>query len=298
MRPGRSLVIALCVLTASLVGCAPCCLKASGVGHADMHTSADIGPHRIEYEARGEGDFAVVLIHGWASNRTFLQEQFDGIEAPRIVGIDLIGHGASDAPDHELATYSFDSMAQSIDSVVKELCIERAVLVGHSNGVPTALAYSRAHPDKVAGLVLIDGTIRQLFTPEMIEGFTAPLKGPDYEDFISQFLDQMVRASGKLTPEQVERLRTGMLATPQHVLIRAISAQAAPGAFSEDPITVPVLMVNAPGPMWTAEYKAYVESKAADLEYIEWTDVSHFLHLERPDEFNSLVSAFVKRVRK
>lgn len=297
MERTRACILLLIALVTTLAGCAnDNCLHTQGPGVAHYAPDGQ-GPYNIAYEAKGQGDFAVVLIHGWASNRTFLQEQFDGIDAPRTVAIDLIGHGESDAPDDPAATYTFDYMAGSIDAVLEELCIEQAVLVGHSNGVPTIREYYRMHPGKVAGLVMIDGTVRQMFDRDSIAMFTTPLQSNDYETFLTGFLDQMTSAPNALTARQIERIRAGMLATPRHVLIRAIEAQAEEGVFDDDPLNVPVLMINAKQPAWSADYTAYARTLIPDLSYTEWDGVTHFLHLERPDEFNTLVSDFVARVR-
>jgi pimeloyl-ACP methyl ester carboxylesterase len=54
----------------------------------------------IAYESHGrtDGDApSVVLVHGWAGNRTFWSRQVDVlIESYHVVAVDLGGHGESD----------------------------------------------------------------------------------------------------------------------------------------------------------------------------------------------------------
>ena len=47
-------------------------------------------------------------------------------------------------------------MAGDVAAVVDTLKLDRFVLVGHSMGGGVALTYAGAHPDRVAGLVLVD----------------------------------------------------------------------------------------------------------------------------------------------
>ena len=54
-------------------------------------------------------------------------------------------------------------------------------------------------------------------------------------------------------------------------------------------VKVPVFVINAKSPMWTAEYEAYVRSLSEKTEYQTIDGVGHFLMLEKPKEFNTLL---------
>jgi pimeloyl-ACP methyl ester carboxylesterase len=54
-----------------------------------------------------------------------------------------------------------------------------------------------------------------------------------------------------------------------------------------------VLAVMAKSPFWTNEYEQYVHSIIPNIDYQVWDDVSHFLMMEKPDEFNKTVAAFL-----
>ena len=70
-----------------------------------------------------------------------------------VVAVDLRGHGRSEAP--AAGDYAVESLAADIAAVVDALGLGRFVLVGHSMGGAAALAYADAHPERVAGLVLV-----------------------------------------------------------------------------------------------------------------------------------------------
>ena len=57
-----------------------------------------------------------------------------------------------------------------------------------------------------------------------------------------------------------------------------------------------VLMAKNPfSPVPLSENEAFIRRIARRLEYHEWEGVSHLLTMERPEEFNALVTAFVTR---
>ncbi len=95
--------------------------------------AADLDGSQVAYEARGTGDDAIVFVHGWSGDRSHWYRQMDGIATDRrLLAVDLIGHGASDAPD---IPYTMNLFARSVAAVLDKLELERAVLVGHSMGV-------------------------------------------------------------------------------------------------------------------------------------------------------------------
>ena len=97
----------------------------------------------------------VVLVHSLAGNSAHWSAQLAHFGSSRLaVAIDLRGHGHSDPPANR--DYSFVGMSADIAAVVEALKLERFLLVGHSMGGGVALTYAGSHPDRVAGLVLVD----------------------------------------------------------------------------------------------------------------------------------------------
>ena len=68
-----------------------------------------------------------------------------------------------------------------------------------------------------------------------------------------------------------------------------------PALWRPDKIEVPVLMLLARQPAWTSEYEEFVRGLAPNLDYQLWDDVSHFLMMDKPDEFNRAVLAFLTK---
>ncbi len=243
----------------------------------------------VHYESAGEGDTTILCVHGWASDGRVFAGQFAGLaDRARLIAIDLPGHGFSDAPQVE---YTVDLFAGAIASVMDAEGVESAVLMGHSNGVPVIKTFERAHPERTRAMVCIDGAMLRTFTREQAEPWLAMLRSPQYKDMASNALTAMLQ--NKFDDETKAELESMMLSTPQHVMVSAMEATLADEIWEPDPIDCPVLMVQAPNPMWHAEYENSVREFVPQLDYRLMPGVTHFLMMEEPEEFNAMVVAFL-----
>ncbi len=267
-------------------------------GKNDVTSYAAFRDWQIAYEARGGGDHAIVFVHGWSGDRSFWRRQMRSLDTERrLVAVDLIGHGESDAPETE---YSKSLFAESVAAVMNNLGIERAVLVGHSMGVTVVRQFYRLHPDRVEALVAVDGAMVPM-PPDRLEQMMAPLRRPDYKEVMKAMMEQISAMAPGLSTDDAERLKAVTLSTPQHVLLGSAEASGDPDVWKDDPIDVPMLVLMAKNPFSPVpldENQALVRRIAARLEYHEWEGVSHLLTMERTDEFNGLLMAFVERVKR
>ena len=97
----------------------------------------------------------MVLVHGFG-NEAHIWDDFAPVVAPhyRTVAIDLRGHGDSDHDPER--RYDYDTHVADLEAATEALGIERMVLVGHSLGGRTATLFAGRHPERMAGLVIVD----------------------------------------------------------------------------------------------------------------------------------------------
>src|SRR3954469_21450789 len=123
---------------------------------------------RLHYSDRGEGS-PVVLIHGnavtgddWNTN--------GGAEpllrAHRVIIFDRPGFGYSERPRGRLWTAA--QQAELLHKALRQLGVERPVIVGHSWGTIVALALAEQHQADVAGLVLLSGYYFWTLRPDVL----------------------------------------------------------------------------------------------------------------------------------
>jgi haloalkane dehalogenase len=125
-------------------------------------------------QAPGE-DPPVVLMHGFPDDHQIYRKLLPQLSPRRAVAFDFLGYGRSDRPED--AGFSPDDHGSQLTAVLDELGIARAVIVGHDASGPDAVFYAVAHPERVAGLVLLNtvfGHQKSLKMPEMTRLFAEP----------------------------------------------------------------------------------------------------------------------------
>jgi pimeloyl-ACP methyl ester carboxylesterase len=108
--------------------------------------------HLLEWSSEG---VPMLLLHGFG-NEAHIWDDFAPIVAPhyRVVALDHRGHGLSDW-DRE-GRYDIDSLADDVEAVTAALGFGRMVLVAHSLGGRVATVFAGRHPERIAGLVIVD----------------------------------------------------------------------------------------------------------------------------------------------
>jgi pimeloyl-ACP methyl ester carboxylesterase len=108
--------------------------------------------HLLEWSREG---VPLLLLHGFG-NEAHIWDDFAPTVAPfyRTLALDHRGHGDS-AWDPE-ARYDHDTLVRDVEAVTAALGIARLVIVAHSLGGRVATLFAGRHPERMAGLVLVD----------------------------------------------------------------------------------------------------------------------------------------------
>jgi pimeloyl-ACP methyl ester carboxylesterase len=245
---------------------------------------------RVHYKSYGKGREALVFVHGWTCNMSFWRGQVPAFESKtRVIVIDLPGHGESDKPHVD---YTMDLFARSIDAVLRDAGVQRAVLVGHSMGTPVIRQFYRKYPGKTLALVIVDGPLRPFGDAATMAKFLEPLRGPNYTEAAGRLLDGMLLAPVS-SPSLRQEIRSTMLGVPQYVAVSAMDEMANNAIWTQDKINVPALAVMTK--MWPPDNEQFYRSIAPQLDYQSWDGVSHFLMMEKPREFNEALAAFLAK---
>jgi pimeloyl-ACP methyl ester carboxylesterase len=269
----RARIVALLIL-ASIAAARPA--LAANVDGANIHwTSTGNGP-------------AIIFVHGWTCDESSWQGQVPAFSTQyRVITLDLPGHGKSDLPKD--GRFSMALFARAVEVVRAEAKVDRAVFVGHSMGTPVIRTYATMYPSHVAGLVLVDGLVQIAggqpgFTPPPMTGAEG-LKARE----------NMVRGmfGPATTPQLQEHILKMMLGTKEATAAGAMTATWDQSWVKNDPITVPVLGVYAARPLASREAIARIFPK---VQYHEIPGTAHFLMMEKPAEFNQLLSTFLRTV--
>jgi 3-oxoadipate enol-lactonase len=108
--------------------------------------------HALEWSREG---VPLLFLHGFG-NEAHVWDEIAPAFAPyyRTLALDLRGHGDSDR-DLE-ARYDYPDHVADLEEATRALGIERLVLVGHSLGGRVSMLFAGRHPERMAGLVIVD----------------------------------------------------------------------------------------------------------------------------------------------
>lgn len=138
------------------------------------------GPDLNVREYGPPGERAIVLLHGYTASIEWWEEVAPELaHDQRVVAIDLVGHGGSEAP-RDPAQFQADGQATAVHNALQQLGIRKAVLIGHSLGGLVATTFAEQHPDMVERLVVADtpGASDLVAMPALGEAVCWPVLGP------------------------------------------------------------------------------------------------------------------------
>jgi pimeloyl-ACP methyl ester carboxylesterase len=262
-------------------------LSAATVDGAKVHWTSHGSAH-------GKGE-AVILVHGWTCDETSWDAQVPVVSQKyRVITLDLPGHGKSDPPKD--GKFSMTVFARAVEAVRAEAKIDKAVLVGHSMGTPVIREYARLYPQHVAGLVPVDGLlVISAGGPGAGRGAPNPAAttGPDGMKAREGMIRGMFTPA---TPAAVQQhVLKMMLAPPESTASGAMIATFDTASLNDYVTTVPVLGIYAGNsPMSNRET---LKKDFPNSEYVQVAGTGHFVMMERPEEFNRLLIAFLGKVK-
>ena len=149
-------------------------IDAGVIEHSVTHKRGSL--HVLDYPGQ---EPAIVLMHGFPDDHRIYDKLMPLLSPRRAVAFDWLGYGRSGRSD--VAGFSSEDHGSELAAVLDELGIISCVLVGHDASGPDAVAFTVAHPERVAHLVLLNtvfGHQPSLQLPEMIRLFADPAFTP------------------------------------------------------------------------------------------------------------------------
>jgi pimeloyl-ACP methyl ester carboxylesterase len=263
---------------------------------------------RFYYDEVGHGSPPLVFVHGVASAHDDWRAQVAYYRPRhRVVVCDLRGHGGStgDAAQCDIETYGAD-----VTALLHALDLPPAVLVGHSMGVRVVLqAYVEA-PERVAGLVLVDGSrVGTGDTQAIEEAVRQQIAAVGYTTFLNGlFADMFLEGSDPVVKERIiNRALTLPEAIGSALIPRFIGwdARALDAALAK--VAVPMLVIQStyinpqrvraalePGASspWLELMRQAVPTTQIEIV----SGAGHYVMIERPHEINQHLEAFIARL--
>ena len=133
--------------------------------------------HRIYSRDHAGADPPIILMHGFPDNLHLYDRLLPHLSPPRrVVAFDFLGWGSSDKPSGY--PYTAANQVGDLDAVITQLGLGHVTLVAHDASGPPAIDWALDHPERVAGLVLLNTYYCEMPTlrpPEAIWLFSTPM---------------------------------------------------------------------------------------------------------------------------
>lgn len=113
-----------------------------------------VGVWRPTRSGVSTGPATVLALHGITGNHRCWTYLADTLKPYRVIAPDLRGRGGSAQVS---GPYGLRAHVDDVVRVLDAFAVDRAVLVGHSMGGFVATLTAARHPDRVDGIVLVDG---------------------------------------------------------------------------------------------------------------------------------------------
>lgn len=256
----------------------------------------------MNYVRQGRGTPPLVFVHGFACSHEDWGLQIESLNrSNEVVACDLRGHGLTPgrAQECSIAHYGGD-----VAALVDNLALEPALLVGHSMGCRVVLEAARLAPERVAGLVLIDGSRLATGDPDAAESAArAALEKAGYPAFAENLFRQMFFSPSALAEAIVVRAlrasaETGPALWPRLARWDAAEMDAALAAVRAPLMVIQSTTMNAERkrvplrPGETSPWLDLVKSAVPGARIEIVPGVGHFPQLEAAALVNRLIAGF------
>ena len=225
----------------------------------------DIQLHYIE---QGQGQ-PLILLHGNGENTSYFEHQIPYFSKNyRVIAIDTRGHGKSPRGEKPFTIVQF---AEDLHDFMGEKGIERAILLGFSDGGNIALTFALKYPEMIDKMI-VDGA--NLFPSGVKPLYQWPIE-------IGYRIAKLFSKKSEQAKQNAEML--GLMVNEPHIEPAELARLA-----------MPILVVAGTKDMIKESHTrlVYKSLPNAQLSILEG---DHFVANKNPDAFNKVVEEFLGR---
>jgi pimeloyl-ACP methyl ester carboxylesterase len=114
---------------------------------------------RIFYRSAGDAVApALLLLHGFPTSSVMFRDLIPRLaDQYRVIAPDLPGFGFTEILEGRKCSYSFDSLARTLEAFTDALELKRYAIYVFDYGAPTGLRLAMAHPERVTAIISQNG---------------------------------------------------------------------------------------------------------------------------------------------
>lgn len=223
---------------------------------------------QLHYFEQGQGQ-PLILLHGNGESCNYFEHQIPFFSKNyRVIAIDTRGHGKSPRGEKPFTIKQF---AEDLRSFMDEKGMEKAILLGFSDGGNIALTFALKYPDRVEKMV-VDGA--NLFPSGVKPLYQWPIE-------IGYRIAKLFAKKSEKAKQNADML--GLMANEPHIEPSELAS-----------LMMPVLVVAGNKDMIKESHTRliYESLPNAQLTILEG---DHFVANKNPDAFNQVVAEFLRK---
>lgn len=268
-----------------------------GIPETHYASSGDLS---IAYQVVGDGDVDVVYVPGWVSHVELQWEPspvsgfIHGLARfARVITFDKRGTGLS---DRSLGAGTLEDRMDDVRAVMDAAGVDRAALLGMSEGGPLSMVFAASNPERVTSLVLFASFARAVSGPDYPHG-ASPRRAAQLLDAIPSLWGTgvLLSANAPDPPEGIDALgaaaRFERHASTPGVATAIMRANVEIDVRDVLPaISVPTLIVHCDAdPFISVDHARYLAGHIAGARYVEVPGDFHVTW--RPERYGPALEA-------
>lgn len=264
-------------------------------------TESSLNGAKFYYELAGEG-LPVVLLHAGIADSRMWEDQFNALSKHcRVLRYDLRGYGQTTA-DGSSYTHHTD-----LKALLDQLGIDRAVLIGCSNGGRAAMNFALTFPERTAGLVMVcsspEGFEFERAPSPLRDAINAAFDAGDLET-TARLETQLWVVGARRKPEEVPAaIRDQVYEMNLIALTKEVAGVGDEGDI-EPPAAERLDELHLPTLILIGELDSPVSFAAGNLmlgliagaRTVVIPNTAHLPNMEQPDLFNQIVLDFIQNL--
>lgn len=226
----------------------------------------------IYYKVQGNG-FPLVLLHGNGEDHTIFDPHVKYFsQYYRTIQIDSRGHGKS---EHGAGTLTIEQMAEDVFAVLDALSVERAAVIGFSDGANIGMQMAVLDGERMAALIAVGGNA---FPRGMCPGV--------YLSMWAQY--QLCRAASLFSPEYIRKKELLRLMVKEPLLTRE----------KLERIALPVLILTGSRDMISISHSRQLHQMLRSSEIHIFRGADHFAMFSNVKGYVRICMEYLHRILK
>jgi len=257
----------------------------------------------LHIEILGSGS-PLVLLHGFTGSAASWKKHSAVFSYQhRVIAVDALGHGLSVAPTGP-HRYAMSQVAADLVALFDQLDIKQAALLGYSMGGRMALYFALTFPHRISKLILESGSPGLKTAPERLarqqsdnaladrierEGVPAFV---EYWEELPLWQSQAQLPAATRLAQREQRLHNSALGLANS--LRGVGTGAQESLWERLPtLSLPTLLIVGELDQKFQGVARQMQEKIPRTQLAVISGAGHTVHLERPQEFDILVSNFI-----